>query len=276
MAQVALPPQVPPAIVAPAPVAPPRPAVVPRSQTPAVSAALTDTRIEVTRSFSGARIVLYGAVFDPRRAPHDVVVVVRGPQEPVPIVRKVRVAGLWLNTPPVIFRGAPGYYMAASTRPLDQVASFAVRRRLGLGVENLPFAAPAEERVESRYGVSDVLVSRLGPDYFQYRQAVVRLKLREGLYAADSNAVRFVDQGLFRADIALPAAAPTGRYTAEIHLLRNGAPVAVRRRELTVEKVGLERALYDFAHQRPWLYGISSVIFAFVAGWGASAVFRRP
>ena len=271
-------PAVPPAIVAPAPEPAPRPAPASMrpADTPAVSAALTDTRIEVTRSFSGARIVLYGAVFDPRRQPHDVVVVVRGPQEPVPIVRKVRVAGLWLNTPPVIFKGAPGYYMAASTRPLNQVATFAVRRRLGLGVENLAFGAPEEERVESRYGVSDVLVSRLGPDYFEYRQAVVRLKLREELYAADSDAVRFVDQGLFRADIALPAAAPTGRYTAEIHLLRDGAPVAMRRRDLTVEKVGVERALYDFAHQRPWLYGLASVVFAIFAGWGASAVFRRP
>ena len=268
MFQLAPPPPAPPAAVAPVP-APARPE-------PAVSAALTDTRIEVTRSFSGAKIVLYGAVFDPARQPHDVVVVVRGPQEPVPIVRKVRVAGLWLNTPPVVFRGAPGYYMAASTRPLNQIANFAVRRRLGLGVENLPFAAPDEERVESRYGVSDVVVSRLGPDYFEYRRAVVRLKLREGLYAADSDAVRFVDRGLFRADIALPASAPNGRYQADIHLLRGGVPVASRSRELTVEKIGLERALYDLSRQRPWLYGVASVIVAILAGWGASAVFRRP
>jgi uncharacterized protein (TIGR02186 family) len=274
---MAVPAALPPAIVAPAPAPAPAaaaPSVAPRR--PAVSAALTQTRIEVTRSFSGARIVLYGAVFDPARQPHDVVVVVRGPQEPVPIVRKIRVFGLWLNTPPVIFRGAPGYYMAASTRPLNQVANFAVRRRLGLGVENLRFAAPDEERVESRYGVADVIVSRLGPDYFEYRQAVVRLKLREGLYAADSDAVRFVDQGLFRADVALPASAPNGRYVAEIHLLRNGTPVAMRRRDLTVEKVGVERALHDLAHRRPWTYGVASVVFAIFAGWAASAIFRRP
>jgi len=264
------PPVLPPAVIAPAP------APAAERPSPAVSAALTDTRIEVTRSFSGAKIVLYGAVFDPRREPHDVVVVVRGPQEPVPIVRKVRVFGLWLNTPPVVFRGAPGYYMAASTRPLGEVASFAVRRRLGLGVENLPFAAPEEERVESRYGVADVVVSRLGHDYFEYRRAVVRLKLREGLYAADSDAVRFVDQGLFRADIALPASAPNGRYEAEIHLLRGGVPVASRQRALTVEKIGLERALFEFSRRRPWSYGIASVVFAILAGWGASAVFRRP
>jgi len=166
--------------------------------------------------------------------------------------------------------------MAASTRPLNQVTNFAVRRRLRLGVENLAFQAPEEERVATRYGVTDVTVSRLGAEYFDYRRAVVRLKQSEKLYAADSDAVRFVDEGLFRADIALPAAAPTGRYEAEIHLFRDGQPVSVRTRTLTVEKVGVERLLYVFSRERPWTYGVLSVVFAVLAGWGASALFRRP
>ena len=260
MAVVPLPP---PAVVAPPP-APPA----------SVSAALTDTNIEVTSDFRGARIVLYGAIFDPQRALHDVVVVVRGPEEPVNIVRKMRIAGLWLNTPPEVFRGAPGYYMAASNRPLAEVTGFANRRRLRLGVDNIPLEQEAQ-RTETRYGVPGVVVSPLEEDYFEFRQAVVRLKQREGLYAADSDAVRFVDNGLFRADIALPAAAPTGRYEADIHLFREGRPVAVRTRTLTVEKVGLERLLYVLAHERPWTYGVVSSLFALAAGWTASAVFRR-
>ncbi len=252
---------------------PPAPVVLapPRAR---VSAALTDTRIQVSSDFRGARIVLYGAVFDPERARHDVVVVVRGPEEPVRIVRKVRIAGLWLNTPPEVFRGAPGYYMAASNRPLAEVTGFAWRRRLRLGVDNIALEQEAQ-RTETLYGVEGVLVSPLEEDYFDFRRAVVRLKQREGLYAADSDAVRFVDDGLFRADIALPAVAPTGRYEADIHLFRDGRPVALRTRTLTVEKVGLERFLYILAHERPWTYGVVSVLLALTAGWTASAVFRR-
>jgi uncharacterized protein (TIGR02186 family) len=253
----------------------PAPPPAPVAQPTDVSAALTETQVRITRDFSGARIVLYGAVFDPYATPHDVVVAVRGPEQPVYVSRKVRIAGLWLNQPPVEFRGAPGFYMAASTRPLNRLTNFAVRRRLRLGVENLAFAAPGEERVETRYGVPDVTVTRLGPEYFEYRQAVVRLKQKQGLYAADSDAVRFVDRNLFRADIALPASAPTGRYEAEIHLFRNGQPIAVRTRTLTVEKVGVERWLYGFSRERPWLYGVVSVVFACLAGWGASRLFRR-
>lgn len=253
----------------------PPPAIAPTPAPPAsISAALTDTQIEVRSDFRGARIVLYGAVFDPQRAPHDVVVVVRGPEEPVSIVRKVRILGLWLNTPPEVFRGAPGYYMAASNRPLAEVTGFANRRRLRLGVDNISLEQEAQ-RTETRYGVPGVVVSPLEEDYFEFRQAVVRLKQRQGLYEADKDAVRFVDNGLFRADIPLPAAAPTGRYEADIHLFRDGQPVAVRTRTLTVEKVGLERLLYVLAHERPWTYGVVSSLFALAAGWTASVVFRR-
>lgn len=241
---------------------------------PMLSAALTDGSVEVTSSFTGARIVLYGAVLDPAGRPGDVAVVVRGPTQPVRISRKVRVAGLWLNSRPVVFEGAPSYYMAASTRPLRQMTTFAVRRRLGLGVNDLAFATPAETRRETRYGV-DVVVNALGGEYQAYRQAVIRLKQADGLYGADAEAVRFVDPGLFRADIRLPASAPEGVYRAEILLFRDGRVVASRLRTLTVQKSGIERLIADLAQSRPWTYGLLSMVFGVLAGWITSVVFPR-
>ncbi|MGH6910991.1 MAG: TIGR02186 family protein, partial [Phenylobacterium sp.] len=115
---------------------------------PAVSAALTETNVQVNSGFRGARIVLYGAVFDPLSRPSDVVVIVRGPEQPVRIARKSRVLGLWMNSRPVVFRGAPGFYIAASTRPLDEIARFSELRRLGAGVDHLAINAPDEQRIE--------------------------------------------------------------------------------------------------------------------------------
>ncbi|WP_411287830.1 TIGR02186 family protein [Phenylobacterium sp.] len=241
----------------------------------AISAALTETTVQVNSDFRGAKIVLYGAVFDPLARPSDVVVIVKGPEQPVRIARKTRVAGLWINSRPVVFRGAPGFYMAASNRPLEDIARFGALRRLGAGVDHLSIQAPAEQRVETRYGVRDVVVSRLGSDYDTWRRAVVRLKKNAALYAEDQGGVRFVDQALFRAEIALPTAAPTGDYRAEIVLFQDGVAVSRRVRTLTVEKVGIERTLYVWAHQRPWSYGLASMAFALAAGWAASAMFRR-
>ena len=242
---------------------------------PAVSAALTQTEVQVTSGFRGARIVVYGAVFDPAARPSDVVVIVRGPEQPLRIARKVRVAGVWINSRPVVFRGAPGFYQTASTRPLDQIAGFGTLRRLGAGLDHLSINAPAEEYIETRYGVRDVVVSRLGADYLDWRRAVVRLKTNARLYASDDHGVKFVDQGLFRADVSLPTSAPIGRYTTEVILFQGGEPVSRKVRTLSVEKAGLERSLYVFAHDRPWLYGLASVAVALAAGWAASVVFRR-
>ena len=242
---------------------------------PAVSAALTETNVRVNSDFRGDRIVLYGAIFDPLSRPSDVVVIVRGPEQPVRIARKTRVAGVWVNSRPVVFQGAPGFYIAASTRPLDEIARFGVLRRLEAGVDRLAINAPAEQRIETRYGVRGVVVSRLGADYYDWRQAVVRLKEAEHLYDVDEHGVRFVDKGLFRAEIALPAEAPIGRYDVRILLFQNGQPVSEKERTLTVEKVGAERSLYLWAHRRPWSYGLAAMAFALAAGWAASSAFRR-
>lgn len=250
-------------------------ALPPPETPPAVAGALTETRVRVTSGFHGARISIYGAVFGPDDRPSDVVVVVRGPDQPVRIARKVRVGAVWLNSRPVVFEGAPGFYRAASTRPLTDIARFGQLRRLGLGLDHLAIATPAEQRTETRYGVHDMVVSGLGADYHQWRGAVIRLKQAAGLYSADADGVRFVDKGLFRAEFTLPAAAPTGVYQARIILFRDGQPVSIRDRTLTVEKVGLERALYLFAHRRPWAYGLMSAALALLAGWAAAWAFRR-
>ena len=253
----------------------PPPNVVAEPSSAMVSAALTETHVRVTSGFRGARIVLYGAVFDPAARPSDVVVLVRGPDQPIRIARKSRVAGLWINGRPVVFEGAPGFYMAASTRPLQDIAGFAALRRLGAGLDHLNIAAPAEQRISTRYGVRDMVVSSLGPDYLDWRRGVLRLKAAAGLYNADAAGVQFVDRGLFRSEIQLPASAPIGEYSARIVLFQEGRAVSIRDRTLRVEKVGAERALYLLAHQRPWTYGLASVAVALLAGWGASVAFRR-
>jgi uncharacterized protein (TIGR02186 family) len=103
----------------------------------------------------------------------------------------------------------------------------------------------------------------------------VRLRRRARLYAADPAGVDFVDRGLFRAQVDLPATAPTGPYYAEVWLFQDGRPVSVSNLTLTVEKVGLERDIYTFAHRRPWLHGLLSVLLAAATGYAASRVFSR-
>ena len=42
---------------------------------------------------------------------------------------------------------------------------------------------------------------------------------------------------------------------------------------IDVRKVGMERWLFNLAHEQAFIYGLLSLFIAISAGWGASAVF---
>jgi uncharacterized protein (TIGR02186 family) len=240
-----------------------------------LSTDLTQNRIEVSSSFQGAKVILYGAVFQPEDKPSDVVVIIRGPKASLRLIRKVKAAGLWLNSRPIVFEGAPSYYMAASSQPLDKITDVSHRRLLGLGLDYIPMETTRENKTVTRYGVKDQVVNGLETDYLDWRRAVIRLKQSSGLYQDNPLGVRFVDQNLFRAEVILPAKAPIGDYTAEVWLFRDGQPISFSEKKLTVEKVGFERFVYNFAHRQEFLYGLVCVIMSMGFGALASRLFRR-
>ena len=42
---------------------------------------------------------------------------------------------------------------------------------------------------------------------------------------------------------------------------------------INVRKVGLERWIFNLAHEQPLYYGLLSLAIAILAGWGASTIF---
>ena len=239
-----------------------------------IVAALTEDVVEIRSNFAGAELVLYGAARGLREG-DDIAVVVRGPERELRVMRKARVAGIWINRAPVRFEGVPGYYAVASTRPVEAFATFSAMRRNEIGAEHVRLSAPETERTETRFGVTDVRVSDLGAEIVDYRAAIVRAKARDGLFLEAPEGVEVLEGGLFRAEVRLPPETPVGRYDADVYLFRDGAPAATRRATLEVRKAGVERALYELAHQQPVLYGLLAVIFAALSGWGAAEMFRR-
>ncbi len=239
-----------------------------------IAAALTADTVEVRTDFNGAKLSIYGAVDSRHAASTDVVIIARGPDQSLRVARKKRIFGLWLDAQPVTFEAVPGFYLAASTRPLADIAPYDLRRRLALGPEHLRLSTPSLEREVVRYGVP-VVMNALGPLYDDYRAALVRLMQAQGLYRSDPFGVRFIDGGLFRADVRLPSRAPAGEYQVAIYLFRDSKLLAQRSRALVVARAGIERTIHDAAYQHPWLYGLAAVGMALLTGAGAAWIFRR-
>ena len=229
---------------------------------PTVAAALTDDVVRITSRFTGARIDVFGVV-NGLRENDDVVVVVRGPRQPVRIMRKQRRVGVWMNGEPALFEGAPAFYATASTRPLTEIASLETLSQHDIGAEQAPLRAVGDG------------AERAAAQIAEYRAALVRIKARDGQYRDVPDGVDVFDGGLFRARVIVLPGAPTGAYRAEVFVFRDGVLAARRSAELQVVKVGIERFVYDAAHMHPLLYGVSAVAFAVFAGWSAAAVFRR-
>ena len=101
------------------------------------------------------------------------------------------------------------------------------------------------------------------------------LKKRQKLYFEESYGVAFIGRSLFRSTLTLPGNVPVGPLNARVYLLRDGVMLASFSTRVELAREGIERALYDFAMNRPVLYGLSAILVAVGAGLAAAAVFSR-
>jgi len=224
-----------------------------------VSGVSQDT-IQITSNYTGSDIVVFGDIEGQQSAAgRDIVVVVRGPDSAIVVRRRDRIAGVWINHDSANFNGLPSYYFLASTRPLPAIAGAETLMRYEIGLQSLQ-----PDSVHSHH------------DYEPFRQAAIRYLAREKLYAENAGGVEFLSDTLFRAHIPLPASVARGQYNVEVFLFRGGQLEGVQSTPLFIDQTGLERRLYNFAHESPLFYGLAAVLMAIIMGWLSSVVFRRP
>jgi len=226
-----------------------------------VVAGLSRDAISITTNFEGSEILIFGAVSRTAPPPPDsvlhVIVTVEGPPRPVTVRRKARRFGIWVNTDAIDVDAAPTFYAVASTSGFDLVitATEDLRQRV-----SIPTAIRA---VGTNVGDQDSFI-----------RALVRIRTAEDLYQFNEGAVTLRDLTLFDTSIRLPANLVEGDYRTRIFLTRDGEVIDAYSQSITVRKVGLERWIYNLAHEQPLAYGILSLAIAIAAGWLASAVFR--
>jgi uncharacterized protein (TIGR02186 family) len=234
---------------------------IPATAQETVVAGLSRDAIEITTNFDGSEILIFGAVSRDRPAPDgdplEVIITVEGPDQPVTVRRKARRFGIWINTDMVAVDAAPTFYAVSTTGPLDQVLTQTEDLRHSISIPRAIRTVGAE--------VSDTET---------FTEALIRIREAANLYQLNEGAVTLRDATLFDTSIQLPANLIEGEYLTRIFLTRGGEIVGAYSRDISVRKVGLERMIYNLAHDRPLIYGILSLIIAISAGWLASVVFR--
>lgn len=221
---------------------------------------LSRDEVAITANFDGSDILIFGAIKRDAPAPTDeklgVIITVAGPDGPVTVRRKARRLGIWVNTDSVNVAVAPSFYAVATNMPLADVLNAEVDSKARISIAN----------AIRTYGQMD------GKEV-DFEDALIRIREDQRLYQTLPDAVLVEDETLFRTNISMPANLTEGDYRAEIYLTRGGDIVDVYVTDIPVKKVGLERWLYNLAHDNALLYGLMSLAIAIAAGWGASAVF---
>jgi uncharacterized protein (TIGR02186 family) len=243
------------ALVAPLLIAADKPLLVPD---------ISARQVQIRYSFTGAQLLLFGAIIYPGgRAPSstaDIVVVLRGPVQPILVREKQKIAGIWMNADSNRFRSAPSYYAVASSRPIAELVDERTAAIYEMGLQNLQLspgggALPDKER--------------------RFEAGLLDLRRRERLYSENPRGVEITDGVLYRATITIPSQVPVGTYTAETFLIDHGRVLAAATRDIQISKSGFERFVALAAHRHDFLYGLVSVALSLGLGWAAAAVFRR-
>ncbi len=225
---------------------------------------VSQREIEIRYSFTGAELLLFGAILYPGgRVPTervDVAVVVKGPMQPILVREKQKVAGIWMNVESERFRSAPAFYAVAASRPISELVDERTAAIYELGLQNLQLSPGAGGTAEERR---------------RFEAGLISLMRRQQLYIEDGRGVEITDGVLYRARINIPARVPVGEYTAETFLIRDGRVLAAAVRDIRIEKLGFERFVAWAADRWSLAYGLVAVAVSLLLGWGASAFFRR-
>ena len=221
--------------------------------------------IEIRYSFTGAQLLLFGAILYPDgripERPAEVVVVLRGPDQPILLREKQKVAGLiWMNADSSRFRSAPSFYSVASSKPIRSLVDDRTASIYELGLRNLQLSPGGGVLPEKNR---------------RFEAGLLDLRRREGLFAENPHGVEISGGVLYRAAISIPSQVPVGTYTAETFLIDRGRVLAAASRDVHIGKSGFERYIALVARRHAFVYGVAAVLLSLGLGWAAAALFRR-
>lgn len=233
-----------------------------------IDIAFTDDRVAVDTGFAGARLTLFGAVTgvaDPA-ASVDIVSVIRGPEARFEIRKMEKTNLIWTPGKTHVIDSAPALYHTYATRDVDDIATLPLQSDYRLDANFLNIAVSDTATAETP---GDADIAEL------YRNAFLAEAEALGLYRARTTGIEFKKGALFTINVDLPANTPVGEYGVSVFLFRDGVLLDADQTTLAVNKVGAERRIYEFAHNRPVSYGLVCVAIALLGGWIAALAFRK-
>lgn len=227
---------------------------------------ISTNEIAITSDFAGADLTVFGALDNAddlllQLGRYDIIVALEGPARETVVRKKDRVFGIWINRYSMNFEPAPASYSISSTLPINRIAREIELSGQTIGIEHIHLSPAGNVGDATRVP--------------EFREALLRLRVEDGLYQSEPVGVEFVSSSLFRATIRLPANIPVGEHKLRAFLFKNNEFVMERQLRMRVVKTGIEQFIFELAQNHSFVYGLLAVALAMLTGWLGSVIFRK-
>ena len=213
-----------------------------------------DTKqVDIRMDFTGKEVQAIGSM----NGPADVIIKVAAPQQEATLSREIKIGPFWIDGDKVKMAGAPSLLFLFANRQIDSILTPAEREKHGLLLEGVPVH------------VEPALQAKAADEW---RKAFFRLKEKEGYYREDDRAVQVFGNRLFIAHMSLPGDLQTGTYTIETLLVKSGKVVGRDVAQFRVRLAGVERWMWNAAHDQPWAFGSVFTLAVMLLGLGLNAI----
>ncbi len=216
-----------------------------------------ETQVNITTEFSGTKLKAIGAM----SGPGDLVIKLVGPPHEATLSHEIKVGPFWVEGETARMEGAPSLLFLYATAPIASILERSEQEKYGLLLEGVPVH------------IEPGLQAHASDDW---RKAFFRLKEKQGYYREDDNSIRVFGNRLFIADMRLPGDLRTGNYTIETLLVKSGKVVGRHVGQFRVRLAGIERWVWNAAHDTPWLFGGLFTLLAMLLGFVLNAIPYRP
>ncbi|MBI5739565.1 MAG: TIGR02186 family protein [Nitrospirae bacterium] len=196
----------------------------------------------------------------------DLIVKITSPEGTQELRKKGKAAGfLWMNVGNLDFENTPYLYSVHSTKKLEDMLS---REEMDKYVIGYP-ALSRHIEITPVSGEDEKL--KWFDEFLKYKES-------SNLYRSSSGKIMTSSEGGRQAYYILtdwPYQAPPGDYIVTVYAVKDRQVIEKAEANVSVEQVGIVKALAEMARSKAAMYGIISILAALAAGFGVGLIFRK-
>ncbi|MFA6001429.1 MAG: TIGR02186 family protein [Thermoleophilia bacterium] len=230
------------------------------SSASAMTAKANHDDIKIGLTYHGSTVSVSGLT-DPNV---DLIMKITGEDATEKLMRKDKVAGMWMNVEEITLNHVPEVYYLRSTKDPEAILGAELRNQYVIGYPalrekiDLEPVRPTEQR------------TKLLDDFIKYKKDGM-------LYSESLGDVDIKPEGGSESYYTVfdwPYQAPPGQYQVDVYAVKDGQVIDTAQSQVTVEQDGAIKSLSDMAKNNGGVYGLAAIGVSVTAGFGVGMVFK--